>query len=547
MSRSRPPVLIFWGRSRPGNSGKGFAALEAHASRVRPWRKFRFMKLSARLVLLLTLAVSVVMVVASLIALRQREAALREAARNEVRAHALTLRIALEEDYLTGRSLDAQRLINRLGENTGIYSVVLFDAAGEIAAISNTLVPEEFRYLNEARQAMASGENIEIGRSISGEDYFSMIMPLQVQGRRVGAIEIVQPISFVKADIARARYHIAVTAMMLFITILLVVTAVTRYSVARPIQELLDGALAVGHGNLNYRVRMRPGSGELQRLAQEFNRMADSLAEQRRAAEREVEERLTLERKLRHNERLAVLGQLAAGVAHQMGAPLQVIDGRARQLLNNTDTPIETRQRNLTIIRNQAERISRIVRQLLNLARPYNLRLQSVKLPTLVKETVELIETQAENAGVEIVLPPDNQSVLVEADPELIGEVLLNVCRNGIQAMSPGGRLRFEYLSDAAEKDGRRFAALRVSDTGIGIPPEHLPKVFDPFFTTKLIGEGVGLGLPISNRIVEEHGGWIEVANGDEGGAVFTIYLPQAEPVQDEQSAEREFAERMIA
>jgi signal transduction histidine kinase len=487
------------------------------------------------------------MVVASLFTLRQREAALREAARDEVRAHAITLQIALEEDYLTGRRLDAERLINRLGENTGIYSVVLFDAAGEIAALPNKLVPEEFRYLNEARQAMATGKVIEIGRSIGGEDYFSMILPLQVQGQRVGAIEIVQPISFVRADIARARLHIAITALLLFITILLVVTVVTRYSLARPIQELLDGALAVGRGDLTYRVRVRSSAGELARLAQEFNRMADSLAEQRRASIREAEERLALERKLRHSERLAVLGQLAAGVAHEMGAPLQVIDGRAKQLLHNTDAPLETRQRNLTIIRNQAERISRIVRQLLNLARPYNLRLQPVKLSSLVDETVEMIETQAENAGVEIVVSQDERGAAVEADPEFIQQVLLNVCRNGIQATAPGGRLRLECLSDAAEKDGRRFAALRVSDTGVGIPPEHLPKVFDPFFTTKIVSEGVGLGLPISNRIVEEHGGWIEAANGEEGGAVFTIYLPQVESSFEERSAEREIAEEVTA
>lgn len=498
------------------------------------------MKLSARLILLLTLAVSFVMVVASLVTLRQREAALREAARDEVRAHALTLQIALEEDYLTGRSLDAQRLINRLGENTGIYSAVLFDATGEIVAISNTLAPEEFKFLNEARQVIASGKSVEIGRSISGQDYFSMILPLQVQGRRIGAIEIVRPISFVRADIARARFYIAITALLLFITILLVVTAVTRYNLARPIQELLNGALAVGHGNLNYRVFVRRSGGELARLAQEFNRMADSLAEQRRAAAREAEERLALERKLRHTERLAVLGQLAAGVAHEMGAPLQVIDGRAKQLLNNTDAPLETRQRNLTIIRNQTERISRIVRQLLNLARPYNLHLQTVELSSLAQETVEMIETQAETAGVEIVIAPGSHDVAVEADPEFIQQVLLNVCRNGIQAMSPGGRLRLEYLGDATERDGRRFAALRVSDTGVGIPPEHLPKVFDPFFTTKIVSEGVGLGLPISNRIVEEHGGWIEAANGEERGAVFTIYLPQAEPTRDEQLATQE-------
>jgi signal transduction histidine kinase len=485
------------------------------------------MKLSARLILLLTLSVSVVMVAASLITLRQREVALLDAARDEARVHAVTLQIALEEDYLTGRSLDAQRLINRLRENTGVYSAALFDAAGEIVAISNTLAPEEFRYQTEARQVIASGKGVEIMRSISGADYFSMVLPLQVQGRQVGAIEIVQSISFVKADIARARLYVLITASLLFITILLVVAAVTRFSLARPIDELLGGAVALGRGDLNYRVQVRSSAGELASLAREFNRMADSLAEQRLSALREAEERLALERKLRHSEQLAAVGRLAAGVAHEMGAPLQVIDGRAKQLLHHADAPTETRQRNLIIIRNQAERIARIVRQLLNLSRPHKLHFRRVKLTPLVEEAAELIETQAESAGVAIDVQCDDAAI--EADSELIQQVLLNVFRNGIQAMPQGGHLRVECMKDAAKKDGRDFAALRVSDTGVGIEPESLPNIFDPFFTTKEVGQGTGLGLPISSRIVEEHEGWIEAANGADGGAVFTIYLPQVD------------------
>jgi signal transduction histidine kinase len=146
-------------------------------------------------------------------------------------------------------------------------------------------------------------------------------------------------------------------------------------------------------------------------------------------------------------------------------------------------------------------------------------------LTPLVEETAELVETQAESAGVEIALRCDD--AVIEADHELIQQVLLNVFRNGIQAMPQGGRLCVECLKDAAEKGGRNFAALRVSDTGVGIAPESLPNIFDPFFTTKEVGQGTGLGLPISSRIVEEHDGWIEAANVAGGGAVFTVYLPQ--------------------
>ena len=158
------------------------------------------MKISTRLILLLTSSVSFVMLIASLVSLQQKEARLLAAARDVSRAHALTLKIALEEDYLSGRTLDARRLISRLRENTGVISVLLFNDKGELSAISNDLVPEDVRYLREARQVIETGSQIEIERQLGGEDYFSIIMPLQVtsqerDGQRIngpqalGAIE----------------------------------------------------------------------------------------------------------------------------------------------------------------------------------------------------------------------------------------------------------------------------------------------------------------------------------------------------------------------
>jgi signal transduction histidine kinase len=489
------------------------------------------MKISTRIILLLTITVSAVMMVANLVTLRQREASLREGARDEVRIHAVTLQIALEEDYRTGRTLDAQRWVARLRENIGLYSLILFDATGNIVALSNTGTPDEFQYLNEARQVIAIGNTIEIGRVINKQEYYSIIKPLRVDGQPVGAVELVQPISFVRAHIARARWHTAFIAVLLYMTIFVVVAAVTHYSLARPIRELLGGAQAVGRGDLDYRVIVPPSGGELAELAREFNRMADSLAEQRRRAAQEAEQRLTLERELRHSERLAVLGRVAAGIAHEMGAPLQVIDGRAKQLLNNLDAAPATRERHLTLIRAQAERITRIVRQLLNLARPYHPRRQPLVLTQLIKETTELLEAEAEAAQVELQIAPDHQT-MVEADPDLLQQVLLNICRNGLQAMPHGGRLRIECDSAAEPRDGRNFAAVRIADTGSGIAAEHLERIFDPFFTTKEVGAGTGLGLVVASRIVEEHGGWIAVANAPSGGAVFTIYLPQPTPTE---------------
>lgn len=485
------------------------------------------MKLGTKLVVLLAVIVSAVMIVASLITLKQRERSLDAVARNELRAHALTLRIALEEDYLPGRLPDAQRLINRLRENTELYNIILFDAEGNLMLISNQETLDQFRYQEQAKRSIATGETSEIERSFNNQIFLSIVMPLQVSGKRVAALEVVQPITFVQAHINTARYHIAITTILLCVTILLVVYMVTRYSLTIPIRELVGGALAVGQGDLAYRVIVPPGGSELSQLAREFNRMADKLDEQRRAAQREVEERLSLERRLKHSERLAAVGSLAAGVAHEMGAPLQVIDGRAKQLLNHPDAPMENRNRNLSIIRNQAERITQIVRQLLNLARPYDLRLRKMSLSHELLSAIEAVEQLASRNHVQIQTSL-NDNLKIDADPSLLQQVFLNICNNAIQAMPEGGQLSIESVETDKRREGGEFVAVRFTDTGQGIAPEHLGHIFDPFFTTKEVGHGTGLGLAVASRIVEEHRGWIEVANTVDGGAEFTVYLPKS-------------------
>jgi signal transduction histidine kinase len=488
------------------------------------------MSLSARLILLLTLTVSAVMTIASFIMLRQQETELMAAARSELRAHVLTLQIALEEDYRGGRSLDAQRLIERLSENTGILGVRLFDAQGGLTFASNSLSGNE-PPLTEARQVLATGANIEQLRTVGDTEVFSVLAPISLGSQRVGALEMIQPISFVKAEIAHARRDMGLATLLVCVAIFLVVLLVMRSNLMRPVRSLVEGALTFGSGNLEHRVTIPPSSGELAVLAREFNRMANHLNTQRQVAAREAEERLELERTLRHNERLAAVGRLAAGVAHEMGAPLQVIDGRARQLLNNPEALLETRQRNLTIIRSQSEQIARIVRQLLNLARPYNLNLTNVDLHLLLTETLESLEPTAVQFDIQFQIP-SSDGIFVRADSGLLHQVFMNLCLNAVQAISTtrrdGGKLRIEFVPDAVCRDNSRFTAVRVIDNGGGIAPENFTPLFDPFFTTREIGKGTGLGLPVSRRIVEEHGGWIEATNNDEGGATFTVYLPQS-------------------
>lgn len=490
------------------------------------------MSTSARLILLLTLAVGAVMATGGFLLLRQRVGVLEEATRNEARAHANTLQLVLEHDYQSGRLDEVQQLINRLSEFPKIYGVIVFDEKGEIALFSDPLLAEQIRNPPQVERAISTGEAVESVRRIAGEEVFSIIRPLHLGKGRRGAFEVAQPRALIEADLARARRTVALMTLSLFAAVSLAVLAVMRRSFSRPIGELLVGAEAVGEGDLGYRVIVPRGGSELARLARAFNRMADRLNEQRRQAEREAEGRLVLARELRQHERLASLGRLAAGVAHEMGAPLSVIKGRVEQLLGRLEReqelPRERIERNLTIISEQADAIARIVRQLLDLARPYKLQRAPVELSRVIARAVEMLRPEAERRNIAIETAPGGETK-VEIDADLIHQVLVNICLNGIQAIGGNGSLRLVANEKESVRGARAFVTVSVIDSGPGVAPENVDQIFDPFFTTKEVGQGTGLGLTVSRRIIEEHGGWITVENGVSGGAVFTVYLPKAE------------------
>jgi two-component system, NtrC family, sensor kinase len=478
------------------------------------------MSINTKLVLLLTLAVGAVMLTASFLSLRQREATLEAALRDELRAHAVTLQIALEENYQNGRIAEAQKLIDRLRENSRVYGVLLFDENGGLRSLSQPETIDSFRQPPELSEVLRTGKEVEFIRTVEKRKFLSIILPLLLTEGKRGAVEIVKPLALIEDDIARARINWLSTTLLLLAMIFLVVYVVLHRSLSRPIAALLGGAKALGEGDLSHRVKTPETGDEIEQLAMEFNRMADNLTEQRRAAEQAAENRLILEKQLRHSERLASVGRLAAGIAHELGAPLNVIDARAEQLVEKPETAREKQIKNLTIIRSQTARITHIVRQLLNLARPYNLRFEKIALKDLVKSALAEFDVR-ENLQIELVA---EKELYFSGDADFLEQVLVNIFRNAVQAMKSSGILKIE-LGESV-RDGGNFAVVKVSDTGMGITPENIEKIFDPFYTTKDIGEGTGLGLAVSRRIVEEHGGTIEAANITNGGALFTIYLP---------------------
>lgn len=228
---------------------------------------------------------------------------------------------------------------------------------------------------------------------------------------------------------------------------------------------------------------------------------------------------------IEQTERLVTIGQMAAGVAHEINNPLNAIVGIAELLCENLED--EEAKRMVEDIREQALRIGRITRNLLTFARPRPQEIAPVDVNEVVHEVVEMKAYKLRSNNITVILNLSKSLPFVLGDKLQLQQVLLNLVNNAEDAMSEEGGT----LSITTEHSGN-LVRLIVEDTGKGIPPEHLPHIFDPFFTTKPVGKGTGLGLAIVYGIVTGHGGKIWAENKSSGGAKFVIELPAAQEVE---------------
>jgi two-component system, NtrC family, sensor kinase len=328
--------------------------------------------------------------------------------------------------------------------------------------------------------------------------------------------------------LARGRSGVQPYVLLVAVAAALVVAlgaALLFRSVARPLDRLFAAAeqLSGPPGELPV---VAGGGGGLDAAAAAFSRVAAALAEERARLAAKIEELSaanavladTRESLLR-SERLATVGRLASGVAHEVGNPLGAITGYADLAVARLPPDAAEARDFLARIAAEARRIDAIVRDLLDFARPADLRLAPVALGPAIEGAVRLARVQArfKAVAVEVGLPPDLPPVV--ADERRLSQVLLNLLLNAGDAMGGSGEVRV-----SAEVQGGA-AVLSVADGGPGIAEADLPRIFDPFFTTKPPGHGTGLGLAICHRIVESFGGSISAENAPGGGAVLTIRL----------------------
>ncbi len=234
----------------------------------------------------------------------------------------------------------------------------------------------------------------------------------------------------------------------------------------------------------------------------------------------DITERKRLEEQLRKTERIAELGTLASGMAHEIGTPMNVILGRAEYLLQRTTD--ETLRKGLRTIVTQVERITKVMKQLLAFARRRSPQRCSVDLRRSIEESLEMFRERFGRRRITVETQFDDPLPSIQADPDQMAQILINLVMNSVHAMSEGGTLRVT----AGRVGGQ--VAIEVRDSGHGIPPDVLARIFDPFFTTKDTGEGTGLGLTVVKGIIEEHEGTITISSEVDEGTTVRILLPVA-------------------
>jgi signal transduction histidine kinase len=466
-------------------------------------------KLTTKIAAVMTAATAVILLLLGVLTVR-REVRLIE---TDLRRDATLLSVgmaaasaSLWQVDATGRTLEMLDAVDRA------------EKAVEIAWLD----AEDVEALGVILEPVSSQTSTE--RDDAGKERLVSVAPVRVSGRLIGAVRVSESLAVRDSFVRRTYRTTAVTLAAVLLLSGLLALFLGRLLVGRRVVDLVIRADEIACGVLGKALPTR-GDDELSQLVRAINRMDGQLAAARERAEHELEARLEAEVQLRHTARLATVGQLAAGVAHELGTPLNVISGRAGLILTRLE-PEHAASDDARIIREQSGRVSRIVRQLLDYARRREPSRQPQDLIQLARATVTLLQPQAGERSVALEVAGDEERpVRAMVDASQLQQVLTNLVLNAIQA-SPPDSVVLIGVSPGSEAG---TAELAVVDEGVGIDEDDIEQVFTPFFTTKQPGEGTGLGLAVALGIVQDHGGHIRLRSSPGEGARFTVVIPQGE------------------
>lgn len=411
-----------------------------------------------------------------------------------------------------------------------VYGASVYDAEGSmVASVGAQKRSSGPGKEGEQLAAMAEqGDQREEYSKIGGEEAYSYFLPLtDVGGRIIGLLQLSRKKADFREHIRSLRWNSTVILAVGALIMVVLVLFGHRRALGRHLDNLGRSMRRVEQGDLGHRLHVR-GPREIVDVAAAFNNMLDSMDRAQKELEKQRHNQARLEEELREAEKMAAVGRLAAGVAHELGTPLSIVDGHAQRAGRSTGLSGQA-QLALGHIRGQVRRMEMIVRQLLDFSRRNVSNKRRVHPGRVALSSIQAV-TRQENCRAENIQYVESEcGCEVLGDPLRLEQMLGNLLQNAQQA-APDGQIRLEWRC----RD--RDCVFTVQDNGPGIEEQVRSRVCDPFFTTKPPGEGTGLGLAVVHGIVQEHGGEMNIRTSPWGGAEFEVRIPLFDPAAEKEN-----------
>jgi signal transduction histidine kinase len=439
----------------------------------------------------------------------QSEKALLESLENQTAELSKAIQVGVEEVTSRGQTDEVrlQSYLKKLNAK-GVKEISIISNEDEVIASTNPMrVGEAVTPKKKERIIKA-----ELGEPVSKEGkVYNVIVPVVAGNEHYGYIHLkINAEDFSEILESNAIQRILATSLVFGLGIILAVFLSWMYT--KPIYNVVSAAKSVAAGDLSLDLTT-DRRDEIGELTESFNFMVRKLREER-----------ALEEKLREAEHLSGIAQLAKGIAHEIRNPLNFInlsiDHLQKKYPPKEDAEKKTFDSLITSIKHEIQRLNKLAGDFLDYGKPLRLSLRMTDLNTLIDEIIALVRAKAEKDNITIFYHPGHIPHL-SLDPELIKTCIFNVILNAFQAMPSGGEFT------VTTKAENQKVQIIIQDTGIGVPKENLPKIFDPFFSTK--NTGLGLGLAMTKRVIEEHGGKVDFQSVEGKGSTMILFLPGTE------------------
>jgi signal transduction histidine kinase len=464
--------------------------------------------------------------------LRTESQNLRDDVEKETRVLAQSLLVSVENALRDQQMEDVQKLLQQLERLKPSIDVRIYIQNRSVirSDTENVVWPEAVK--QALYQTALDGEMKQFYFPADEPDFLVLSLPFNKDTTTMpGHLALVRSLQKMKEDLSKTKTYILLSffALILFITLLCFFLG--QVYISRPLQELRQAMLTFRNNREPPGPLPITGSDELSSVRQEFNQMTAELFSAYRRLDTETQQRRQLQRALQNADKMITIGQLSAGLAHEIGSPLQIINGRARALADG-DEDLKEVQRIANILVDQTDRITRIVQRLLEFAPRPSSEPVLCDVIRAVAEVIDMLGFEARRQGVTMTFTHPETLPLLLVNKDGIQQIVLNLLSNALAAIIDTGSITVDLSHDSIVYADNKIPALRltVSDTGTGIAPEHLPYLFEPYFTTRSKQGGTGLGLAVVKTLITEMGGSVVAETEFGKGSQFIVHLPWKNP-----------------